>query len=155
MFKQLPSRVCKDLKENGSFRLRIVKGVTDTSMLYSIVPIIRSEAVYQVIGSQGGPTPIFELNVANMDSLMVYTALETSPLSPVDEATTHFFLGWFVSNAEVWAKNAGKSKVVVESGLPHLVEWFVEHRWSVLKPSLAAKNSFRGVKDLLKTLEAR
>lgn len=96
----------------------------------------------------GIPTPIFSCTITHTRNMFIMTNLKTEGSGKMDEASLHFYLGWVIEEAQVWAKNAQKPRLLIESRLPHITEWFVEHGYDVrLVDIMSSDKGYRGVKE--------
>jgi hypothetical protein len=149
MFLPVPHKLAKKLRKNGEMELRVLPTTAVFPETTPGVPAVRA-----LITFRGGPTSpasvVFKCEVTKLDRLMVFSNLRQSGMVVMDESTVYFYLGLFVEHAEEWAKDAGKSIVVIESRLPHIAEWFVEHKWNIVSSdSFGPEKGYRGTKNIM------
>jgi hypothetical protein len=146
MFRPVSLALEKKLREHGSLQLRMLP-----------VPYLFSQPDYQkssnVIIYRGSihdsyPTSIFKCNLTLLKKMFIIEDLDLHGGSVLDEASVHFFLGWILEEVINWAKDAGKDMVVVDTDLPHITEWFVDHNWkfSTREDSVTAGRRYHGTK---------
>ena len=94
------------------------------------------------------PSSIFRCLVTkNYDSFLIEDlSLRTKGTSPLSEDSLYLFLGWVIADAPKWAKMFGKKHILIQTGLPHCTEWFVEHNYDLFP--LKGKG-YRGIKKNL------
>jgi hypothetical protein len=81
--------------------------------------------------------PLFSCcKIATHDTLMLAdVASKEIVVSPMDEATMHFFCGELLANAELWALAASMDFLLVSSELPYMPEHFMERGYSFVDNS--------------------
>jgi len=113
------------------------------------IPVLNTMVIFEGPEENSFASIVLKCETTSLERLMVFSNLRESDLVIMDEATLYFHIGLFLENAERWAREANKDIVVVESKLPHIVEWFVEHKWQVvLSDSFGTEKGYRGTKVL-------
>ena len=148
MFKPVPYKLAKQLRNVGSLELRVIP--TPNMFKQTSIPSIKNAVVFRGSKHDTWPTKLFECDITKLERLMVFSDVRVNADVKIDEGSVHYFLGLLVEMAEVWAKWAGKNMVVIESRLPHVTEWFVEHGWRITPSDrFGNERGFRGTKILL------
>ena len=145
MFKPVPYKLGKELRQVGSLQLHPLHKPEEGRL-----PAVKTAVVFKGSDHDTWPTKLFECEVTKLQKLMVLSNVRLAEELKIDEGSIHYFLGLLVEMAEVWAKWAGKTMVVLETRLPHITEWFVEYNWKIVtSDSFGGDQGFRGTKIFL------
>lgn len=148
MFKPVGLTQEIKLREYGTLELRTLP----VPFLFSQTNYQRSKNVIIYKGSihDTYPTSLFKCELTTLKKMFIIEKLLPHTSSIMDESSVHFFLGWILEEAVRWAEDAGKDMVVVDTKLPHITEWFVEHNWNFsTSDSMGQDKGYRGTKTVM------
>jgi hypothetical protein len=150
MFQPVPYKLAQELRSNGKMELRALPTPVVFPDKHPGIPALRAMITFKSTQPGSAAYVVFKCEMTKLDRLMVFSNLRLSDVVKMDESTVYLYLDIFVQHAEKWAKEAGKSIVVVESRLPHVAEWFVEHDWKIVSSdSFGGDKGYRGTKILV------
>lgn len=153
MFKQVPHNREQRLKKKGSLYLKVLP--TQDMFRYSNHPTIINAVMYKRSSISEHSFSIFMCDITKFKHMIIYDNLRLHDnIEKMDEGTIYFLLGWFIEKIEEFGRETNIKTVILESRLPHIADWLVEHRWT-LNVSSSHSDGFRGTKQLEETIHER
>lgn len=148
MFKQLSEKRERALYKMGYLSLRVSK-MWPTGEKFIHVP---HKICYVNEENQGFPFGLFECEVSHTDNMFVISNLRsiTNTLYPMNEQSMYFFLGMVFGVAPIWARQAKKTRLLIETILPHCTEHFIncEYDIRVAASRYQGEYIYRGLKSV-------
>jgi hypothetical protein len=97
------------------------------------------------------PASIFRCMVTkSYDCLLIEDlTLRIKGISSMSEESLYLFLGWVITDAPKWAKMFGKKNIILQTGLPHCTEWFIECGYDLYPLKNPHTKDYRGIKKIL------
>jgi hypothetical protein len=123
MFKQLSEKRERALCSMGYLSLRISEMRPAGEK-----PIQVPHKIYYVNEEdQSFPFNLFECEVSHTDNMFILSNLRSikNTIYPMNEQSLYFFLGMVFDCASKWARQAKKTRVLIETVLPHCTEHFI------------------------------
>ena len=77
------------------------------------------------------PAHIFRFMLTMAENIIMFEDITANhdPLAILDESSMYFYLSKLFEQSQIWAWNNRKSTLILESGLPHMTEFFVEYKF--------------------------
>jgi hypothetical protein len=100
----------------------------------------------------GVPRSLFSCKITHTNTMCIMSAVHVrvNKAYVMDEAALHMFLGWLCFEAQFWARNAHKERLMIETCLPHCTEHFMTHDYDIRQYwSKGAEKGYRGLKRVM------
>ena len=129
MFKQLSVKREKALYNMGYLSLRVSRMVPAGEKFIHVPHKIS----YVNAEDKSFPFSLFECEISHTDNMFIISNLRavTNTLYPMNEQSQYFFLGMVLGSAQIWARQAKKARLLIETTLPHCTEHFINCEYDI------------------------
>ena len=148
MFTPISEKQKERLDQRGCLHLRVDPDVPFTGPDMKMVPHI----IAYVNKPAGRLHSLFSCKITHTNTMCIMTHVrkQVSGIYEMDEPALHMFLEWLCFEAQNWAKDAQKERLMIETCLPHITEHFINYGYEIRQYwSRGADRGYRGLKRVM------